>query len=62
MLNKLSLVLAMSIFCINLAQANPTQNPHKLRDQKMQACKNEADQLKLGGPEKKAFILQCMKK
>ncbi len=62
MFNKLLLVVSVSIFGLGLVYAEPAQNPHKQHDQKMQACKNEADQLQLGGDERRAYIAQCMKK
>ncbi len=62
MLNKLLLVISVSMVCLGFVYAEPAQNPHKLHDQKMQACKNEADQLQLGGDERRAYIAQCMKK
>ena len=62
MLNKLLLILSTSILFLGLVHAEPAPNPHKLRDQKMQACKNEADQSQLIGNARRAFIAECMRK
>jgi hypothetical protein len=62
MLTKFLLVISASIVFLGFAYSEPIQNPHKIHDQKMQACKNEADQLQLGGDERRSYIAQCMKK
>jgi hypothetical protein len=45
------------------AQSNPTAppNPHREYDQRFSACKWSADQQKLSGDARKAFIARCVK-